>query len=79
MTAAPATEMVSVVELAPVMVAGLKLPVISVTPFIVSLVADKVTGELKPPAVTMLTVVVPVVRVEVPVPIAPILIGLGER
>src|SRR5271169_918022 len=77
-TAAPVTEMVSVDEPAPVTVAGLKLPVTSVIPFIVALVAVKVTGELKPPAARMLTVVTPVLMVGVPVPIAPMLIGLGE-
>jgi hypothetical protein len=77
-TAAPVTEMVSVDEPAPVMVAGLKLPVIQVTPLHVSLVAVKVTLESKPSATRMFTVVVPVVVVDVPAPIAPMLIGLGD-
>ena len=60
------------------MVAGLKLPVMQVTPLHVTAVAVKVTGESKPPAARMLTVVVPVVTVGVPAPLAPMLMGLGD-
>jgi hypothetical protein len=75
----PVTETVSVVKPAPVIVAGLKLPVMAPTPPIVGLlVADKVTGELNPPAVRTFTVAVPVVTADVPVPNAGMLIGFGE-
>src|ERR1700691_6213965 len=74
-TAAPVTEMASVDELTPVMVAGLKLPVMQVTPLHVSVVAVKLTGASKPPAVRTLTVAVPVVMVGVPAPAAPMVIG----
>src|ERR1700735_688064 len=70
--------MVSVDVPAPETEAGLKLPVTQVSPLHVSLVAVKVTGELKPPATTTFTVVVAVVVGPVSVPIAPTLIGLGE-
>jgi len=60
--------MVSVDEPAPVIVGGLKLPVIAITPFTVAGVAVNVTGELNPSATRMLTTVVPVVVVDVPVP-----------
>ena len=76
--AVPVTEMVSVDEPAPVMVPGLKLPVMQVTPLQVSGVAVNVTAESNPPATRMVTVVVPVVMVGVPGPVAPMLIGLGD-
>lgn len=81
-TAAPVTETVSVDEPAPVIVAGLKLPVAQVctVPLAlhVSTGMDKVTGESKPSAASTLTVTVPVVIAGVPAPMAPMLIGFGD-
>src|SRR5271157_4141609 len=74
--AAPLTDTVSWDEPVPVIVLGLRLPVMQVTELHVALAAVNVTGESKPSATITFIVVVPVV-IGIALPMAPTLIGLG--